>query len=32
VAAKAAFEAPLNAYGADSPYVPPLWSDFDRMF
>jgi hypothetical protein len=29
---KAAFDAALNAYGADSPYVPPLWSDFDRMF
>jgi hypothetical protein len=29
---KAAFDAALNAYGANSPYVPPLWSDFDRMF
>ena len=28
----AAFDAALNAYGPDSPYVPPLWSDFDRMF
>ena len=29
---KAAFDAALNAYGSDSPYVPPLWTDFDRMF
>ena len=29
---KAAFDAALNAYGPDSLYVPPLWSDFDRMF
>jgi hypothetical protein len=29
---KAAFDAASNAYGPDSPYVPPLWSDFDRMF
>ena len=29
---KAAFDAALLAYGKDSPYVPPLWSDFDRMF
>jgi len=29
---KAAFDAALNAYGPDSRYVPPLWSDFDRMF
>src|SRR5262249_2069234 len=29
---KAAFDAALNAYGPDSFYVPPLWSDFDRMF
>ena len=29
---RAAFDAALVAYGADSPYVPPLWSDFDRMF
>jgi len=29
---KAAFDAALGAYGANSPYVPPLWSDFDRMF
>ncbi|MGY4399804.1 GNAT family N-acetyltransferase [Bradyrhizobium sp. USDA 3315] len=29
---RAAFDAALNAYGPDSLYVPPLWSDFDRMF
>lgn len=29
---KAAFDAGLLAYGNDSLYVPPLWSDFDRMF
>ena len=29
---KAAFDAALVAYGQDSRYVPPLWSDFDRMF
>src|SRR5215813_13653167 len=29
---KSAFDAALNAYGPDSLYVPPLWSDFDRMF
>jgi GNAT superfamily N-acetyltransferase len=27
----AAFEAGLSAYGPDSPYVPPMWSDFDRI-
>jgi hypothetical protein len=29
---KAAFDAALLAYGDKSLYVPPLWSDFDRMF
>jgi hypothetical protein len=29
---KAAFDAALVAYGQNSRYVPPLWSDFDRMF
>ncbi|CCE12235.1 conserved hypothetical protein [Bradyrhizobium sp. STM 3843] len=29
---KAAFDAALEAYGRQSLYVPPLWSDFDRMF
>ena len=29
---RAAFDAALNAYGSDSLYVPPLWSDFDRLF
>jgi len=29
---RAAFDAALNAYGPDSLYVPPLWSDFDRLF
>ena len=29
---RSAFDAAQNAYGADSLYVPPLWSDFDRMF
>lgn len=29
---KSAFDAALIAYGKDSPYVPPLWSDFNRMF
>jgi GNAT superfamily N-acetyltransferase len=26
------FEAPLNAYGPDSLYVTPMWSDVDRYF
>jgi hypothetical protein len=29
---RAAFDAALIAYGPNSLYVPPLWSDFDRMF
>lgn len=28
---KAAFAVIANAYPADSTYVPPMWSDFDRM-
>lgn len=28
---KAAFAVTANAYPAGSPYVPPMWSDFDRM-
>lgn len=28
---KAAFAVTAEAYPADSPYVPPMWSDFDRM-
>lgn len=28
---RAAFAAAEFAYGKDSPYVPPLWRDFDRM-
>jgi GNAT superfamily N-acetyltransferase len=27
---RAAFEAGLSAYGERSPYVTPMWSDFDR--
>lgn len=26
-----AFAVTGTVYGADSPYVPPMWSDFDRM-
>ena len=29
---RAFFEAPFNAYGADSLYVTPMWSDIDRYF
>lgn len=29
---RAFFEAPFNAYGADTPYVTPMWSDIDRYF
>jgi hypothetical protein len=28
---KAAFAVTTEVYPADSPYVPPMWSDFDRM-
>lgn len=28
---KAAFVVTANAYPPDSSYVPPMWSDFDRM-
>lgn len=28
---RAAFAVTANAYPADSPYVPPMWADFDRM-
>ena len=27
----AAFDVPFRAYGKDSPYVSPMWADFDRM-
>jgi RimJ/RimL family protein N-acetyltransferase len=29
---QAFFEAPFNAYGLDSPYVTPMWSDVERFF
>lgn len=29
---KAFFEAPFNAYGADTLYVTPIWSDVERYF
>src|SRR5262245_43932622 len=28
---RAAFEVPFNVYPPDSPYVSPMWSDFDRF-
>ena len=28
---RAAFEVPFNVYDAASPYVSPMWSDFDRF-
>ena len=28
---KAAFQVPFNAYGADQPYVSPMWMDIDRI-
>jgi GNAT superfamily N-acetyltransferase len=28
---RAAFEAGLASYGAASPYVPPMWNDFNRI-
>jgi GNAT superfamily N-acetyltransferase len=29
---QAFFDAPFNAYGRDTPYVTPMWSDVDRYF
>lgn len=28
---RAAFQAGLNSYGASSPYVSPMWADFERI-
>ena len=28
---RAAFDVPFHVYGAASPYVSPMWSDFDRF-
>ena len=28
---RAAFEVPFHVYEAASPYVSPMWSDFDRF-
>ncbi len=28
---RAAFDVPFNVYDAASPYVSPMWSDFDRF-